>query len=1421
MKSTKRIISIILSLVMILSMTVLSTASAYADAKTELLKKEPRINALKVDGNEKVTAIITLSGDAQIDKDLAGASASSAQGARKRAMTKQQALVKEMSKSFDLEVRYNYSVLFNGLAITTKFENLEKIEAMENVTGVYLANKYSVPSYDVTPMTEFSGEMMGVNTLRSSGYDGDGVIIAVLDTGLNVEHDAFQAYGNVKNPALSKDKVSATNTAGRGKYISEKVPFTYDYADKDANVADGDGHGTHVAGIAAGYAEAEDKAVVFSGQAPAAQVLGMKIFSDKGGGTDSSIYFAALEDAYLLGVDVVNMSIGAPGGFTYDAELETEVYGNLYEKLDQSGVLMCVAAGNEYSMALDNKSGFEDAVPADYTDYGTVGSPSTYLNNISVASIENTNYPSYVMTVEGDSFNYADSSETGSLWRETFGGMDLTYVLIGGFGNATDFAAASAYYTGEEDWIAVVSRGEIDFQTKLNNAAAAGAAGMICYNNVPVEEISMAIEDFAIPAVSVTKESGEILAAGAVTNKGTLNVSEDYVVIGNPEGYYMSDFSCWGTTSDLAFKPQITAPGGDIYSADTFNNSGYIVYSGTSMATPNLAGLFACVVDYLKTKDSSLTKVERAELAKKLAYSTATVVEDEEGNTYSPRKQGAGLVNADGMLDAAAYIENPLIELKDSKNGKFNFTFEVKGLEEGITSSYDVSLQVMTDNTFFDSETNKYYNDLTSFELLSADFVKVSNTKTVTVTGTEAKTVTVSVELTPDGKELLDECFENGCFIEGFVELTSNDTEASDLHATFMGYYGDWLAGDILEDLDYKTVVDYNYHAFVTELSEGQTYMEYGYTGEDFIYGECVTGYTGVYLSTLQNQDVGFLADNLFTYLPYDAKRETFATGAADSAYAQAITVYPQQLRNAAHMIMVVSDKLTGKVYYVDDTPYTRKAAYDFENATYWPSAYFMWDGKDSYDETSTTYDQYVENGREIDFSFFSWLDYDKLAQESFKELDGDYAQLISGDWDKYKVYQFDATIDNVGPKVDTLRYSSTSKKLTGTLSDNNMLQFVGVLDSLSAQQYVDFDIPTTSVNSFTTELDLTGLGDKNKFYLEACDYATNWPIQEVYISGSKLGIKDYAVNVYNEDGSKNKDHKVTLVDANGKVYKYGDMLEVGTYNVYLDGEDSTYDLVIEYFGKNTVDIGQTKQTVTLNVTHGKTTPYSPEATLELSNGDTIAEFEPVIVEKVVTTEDDVELTTDTEEVGLYEAQVMPGEYELYADGVETGVKVTVVADSKNTAKLVYQKLSYHSNTSSYLGEGPAEKFYFVGQEVTTSANVYDNGDVEFLGWSIAKDGSKEVYKAGDKFKMPENDVVLFAIWDRPSDISMLGDVNCNGKINMEDVVALQRIIAKLVKYTDYGINCEANSNVNKDKDVNMEDVVTIQKYIAQLITKF
>ena len=337
------------------------------------------------------------------------ASAKAVARVQNRLLSRQAAVQSRLTRTLrqeQVEYGYSYTALFNGFSVRTARKNLEAIRNTKGVTCAFVAGSYALPT------TQQADTQALQVALASSRFTGKGMTIAVLDTGLDTAHPAFaNAPADAK---FTKDYISGVLQAADlnaevlmpgvtadDVYLSAKIPFAFDYAGKDAQVAPGSKwdaenleHGTHVAGIAAGYAVDGEGAVTFSGVAPDAQVIPMKVFDDSGTGAATTIILAALEDAYRLGVDAVNLSLGSYGGFTVD---EDALINDVYNKLDDAGIMVITAAGNETSSSYMNSYGTDAPLTGD-PDNSVVAAPSVYPANLSIASVEGQEvYANYVL----------------------------------------------------------------------------------------------------------------------------------------------------------------------------------------------------------------------------------------------------------------------------------------------------------------------------------------------------------------------------------------------------------------------------------------------------------------------------------------------------------------------------------------------------------------------------------------------------------------------------------------------------------------------------------------------------------------------------------------------------------------------------------------------------------------------------------------------------------------------------------------------------------------------------------------------------------------------------------------------------------------------------------------------------------------
>ena len=955
---------------------------------------------------------------------------------------------------FEAKRVYDYTALVNGMALKTAYKNLSAMEKMEGVSAVYVANEYNAPVVE-KPDQAYANFMTGAADMQDVNYKGEGMVVAVLDTGLNLTHEAFQDYGVLTDPAFDEEYVESVYTIGEGKYVSAKVPFAYDYYDEDDDVTDYEGHGSHVSGTVAGYALDDDDAILFSGVAPQAQLVSMKIFPDGSGGTSISIYLAALEDCFLLGVDALNMSIGSPTGYTYDWQLDPQYadytgnfFGHIFKALDEAGIIVCCSAGNEDSMAVNAANYAGDGyVLAEYADYGVTGSPGTYDGNLAVASMENLAFPYYGITYGDENYYYADRCEDGEHgWLDTFGGKELEVVYCG-LGNPDEIPDEVA---GK---IALVQRGSLSFSEKIANVAEKGAIGMIVFNNT-TGKMGMAIDTYYVPAIAVEQIAGEEILAGlAEDNK--IFVPTEQVDVVNADAWLMSDFSSWGCTPDLKLKPGITAPGGMIYSSVAGDPDAYEVYSGTSMASPNACASLTLLAQYIKENYPTLSKVQRAELVEDLAESTADVPYDQDDYLYSPRKSGAGLLNLRSAIETPVYVMEPIVNLYDDpdKTGVFTIRYTLVNLSD-VEQEYEAFVVGLCDYVV------QGYNTLTSDYLFDGSGLTVEGDLEAVVPANGVFDGKIKITLDDNTKAYFDQTFENGNFFEGYIafdsaspagagmvvpivegilgdanldtmvtagdaaeilravvgltelseeakkmadvnqdgEITAADAafllravvglvelpyniveeaaDAPEVHLTFMGFYGDWTQGPVLDKV---WANDPNYLMYWAALNVYYPqYAAQGYMPEDLFNSfESNLGVSNIYLLDYNEQylinylglnpALSFFSEEDEIWAEYfmndqyaNQLHHAFTTDISFTYSATEIDILPLLLRNAMNLYYTIRDAETGEIYYEDGWDYSHKSFYSSSSGTRQMSE-LTWDGYVN-NEESDLYGTYVEN---------------------------------------------------------------------------------------------------------------------------------------------------------------------------------------------------------------------------------------------------------------------------------------------------------------------------------------------------------------------------------------------------------------------------------------------------------------------------
>ena len=595
------------------------------------------------------------------------------------------AAVTALGGTVNAEFRY----LFNGLRIHIPATQLEALRANPHVADVQLVTRYKrmtvtggavsgrggVAPFNGGAATEVQAKNVWAQTKKSKAGTGDGVKVAVIDTGIDYTHDDFVRNGDVTFPTAKVvagyDLVGDDYAPGGGGYNEVPVP---DNDPMDCSIANGGGHGTHVAGTIAGYGLKSDGTTyserytstlntstfkIAPGMAPLASLIAIRVF-----GCDGATELAAdgIEKAVALGANVINLSLGSPYGIKGGAE---QAAINAAEK---AGVTVVIAAGNE---------GAEPFL---------VGSPSTEDGAISVAALDDrASHPGATLAIRSDGSTYTDVTTGGiavaflntnvftlgdsylgnpilKVLHTTASSQYETDYTLDGYALGCPAAGTDGtVYT--QDWdtgadftgdIVVIRRGDCTFAEKVAAMLAKGAEGVIILQkksvldggdqtsyppfqgpDTPTTEIPVLMANGVAEAALSARIDGELtwikpLAAG----------------VANPSYHTVADFSSGGPRwGDLALKPEIAAPGVDIVSAASGSEVDALWMSGTSMATPVVAGVAALV----KQANPKWTPA----LIKSALINTAKSV----GSEIPLRSVGAGRVNALNAVKAKVTID--------------------------------------------------------------------------------------------------------------------------------------------------------------------------------------------------------------------------------------------------------------------------------------------------------------------------------------------------------------------------------------------------------------------------------------------------------------------------------------------------------------------------------------------------------------------------------------------------------------------------------------------------------------------------------------------------------------------------------------------------------------------------------------------
>jgi subtilisin family serine protease len=569
----------------------------------------------------------------------------------------------------NIQFRFNY--VYNGVTLTVPTAAVPVIQKMSGVKGVHPNNPISLfldHAVDYVRAPQLYGNPPQVHmgdSLQSGGVEGQGINIAIIDTGIDWTHPMFG--GDPTPPRFGVGpQVAATNT-------NQKVIY---YLNLTAGAVQDDfGHGTHVSGIAAGYLAAAPGPdglpmtaddIQIHGVAPQARLMGYKVLSAVGSGASASIIMG-IEDAVqpftLAGypkpiANVINLSLGDT---TNDPDGATSV---ACDNATLAGVTVVAAAGNSGAPTPGNPSG-----------EGTLGSPGTGRRVITVgAALDPGAAPNKLDELGGE-------MRTGMRAFPLDGSAAITSDITNNYVDCGLAETPDEVPDSVSGHIALIARGSTVntpsaspvsagtglFSNKAAFATAKGAVAVVFYNNVPGDLTAATVRKSIIPTVGISMENGQHLkdaigstAVGAISQ---YQIRLDKALLFEPS---MADFSSKGPVGGFQMvKPDVVAPGVNILSATVrvggaetntatmFDPTGYVKASGTSMATPMTAGVVALVRQKNPSWTPSMVRAAMMNTGTNLRASDGTPLPD---GTTTINTQGAGLVDAYAAANAKALM---------------------------------------------------------------------------------------------------------------------------------------------------------------------------------------------------------------------------------------------------------------------------------------------------------------------------------------------------------------------------------------------------------------------------------------------------------------------------------------------------------------------------------------------------------------------------------------------------------------------------------------------------------------------------------------------------------------------------------------------------------------------------------------------
>ncbi|HEM3110961.1 S8 family serine peptidase [Streptococcus suis] len=701
-------------------------------------------------------------------------------------------LVLDKLKKIDgVKIVHEYKEVLTGASVEVGREGLPDIKAIAELTSLEESRR-------IRPTLHTAKELVGA-LKASSKYqtDGRGMVIAVIDSGLDIKHKDMRLDEGVV-PKIKEITPSTTGT------YTLKVPHGYNYVSGNDNLYDDthEPHGMHIAGTLAGNATDEEVASKqgIDGIAPNAQLLVYKIFSNDPKNykaeTEDAAY-AAIEDAIKHGADVISLSVGY-----YDSGLPGNAYYTIAKRAAEKGIIITAAIGNagasssdtSFDLHTNNALGAVDTA----TTVGVAATPAV----IGVGSARNTHLVQREFMLNGQSFGYYPIGYT-TLTEGKYEFVDA--------GNGRWEEVQGLDLAGK---VAIIKKDKFDLKDAVRNLKFKDVAGLVVintdqgWNKDYYRTHQLLVDDktllsySSIWGISLSGEDGRRLLEVANQSQGNTGLVLRPTIGMKKliEVPTVSGFSSWGPTVNLELKPEIVAPGEDVYA--TLNDNRYGSMSGTSMASPIVAGASALLLPRIRqmTPPEGMTRMD---LLRVILMNTATPlvdVLDSSGHALenSPRQQGAGLLQIDRAFETDVILHHRLkggVELKEiGRETEFEVTLENLGNQQRsfaisagkVLTSQDVPVDRI-------GRSGKVVKEIHATEIKGSS-IHLSE-QSIQLGPKEKRTIRLRL----DAGEAKDQ------FAEGYIYFKSLTEGQSDISIPYFGFVGDWSKERIVDAPAWET----------------------------------------------------------------------------------------------------------------------------------------------------------------------------------------------------------------------------------------------------------------------------------------------------------------------------------------------------------------------------------------------------------------------------------------------------------------------------------------------------------------------------------------------------------------------------------------------------------------------------------------